>query len=164
MANHQIYYGFIGHLEQRIIEEKEILSESNNYILHYQCESVYLNIKNKEIPTILIGHHYGNPNDGLISRNEDYVVSVGCGINLAFLNNIYNNENHYYCEYEEFLNAADTYWHVDEVFQIDEEPNEIFRFKCCNKEYDLAEYSFNTISKEITLCKVIEELPDKKDL
>lgn len=161
MDKHQVYIGIIGHLEQTIIQKENILYETENYMLCYECEFVKLCIKNKEIPLISVGDHYGNPTDGIISKQEDYLVSVGCGINIAFIKNICNDGYRYYCEYEAYLNDKENTWWVDSVFQLDEEPNEIFRFQCCNDEYDLAEYTFNTNTNEITLIKVIEELPSE---
>jgi hypothetical protein len=164
MFDYKAFYGYIGHLEQKVLKKENILAESDNYLIYYECESVELCIKNKEIPMILVGDHYGNPNDALISRQEDYLVSVGCGINLAFIKNINNDGYRYHCKFEEFLNTPENEWCVCKVFQAEEDPNEIFRFHCSNFDFDLAEYSFNTISKEIILCKVIEDLPDPNAL
>jgi hypothetical protein len=161
LETHKVYFGIIGHLEQTVIQRENILYETDNYMLSYECESVNLCIKNKEIPLISVGDHYGNPTDGLISKQEDYLVSVGCGINIAYIKNIYNDGYRYYCEYEAYLNDSENTWWVDSVFQLDEEPNEVFRFQCSNDEYDLAEYTFNTNTNEIKLIKVIEELPTK---
>jgi len=157
MMKYQVYYGIIGHLEQRTLRKEDILAESDNYLLYFECESVSLYIKNKKIPSISVGDHYGNPKTGLISKNEDYLISGGCGINLAFIENIYNDGYRYDCAYEGFLNTPENIWWVKRVFQVNADSNEFFRFHCANNDYDLAEYSFNAITKEIKLIEVIEK-------
>ena len=57
----------------------QVLTESKNYIVFYEFESVILKIK-KSKKEILIGDFYGEPQMALISEKEDFYAMCGCGI------------------------------------------------------------------------------------
>ena len=62
----------------------QVLTESKNYIVFYEFESVILKIK-KSKKEILIGDFYGEPQMALISEKEDFCAMCGCGIIIYYL-------------------------------------------------------------------------------
>jgi len=62
----------------------EIMTESKNYQILNEYESVFLKIKSTE-KTILIGDFYGDPEIAMISGDEKCCVMGGAGIIIYYL-------------------------------------------------------------------------------
>jgi hypothetical protein len=66
-----------------------ILTESNNYIVSYEYETVFLKFKDKD-KEIVIGDFYGDPQTAFISNDESYCVIGGCGLIVYYLQEPFN--------------------------------------------------------------------------
>lgn len=133
----------------------EIYVESENYQLKGHDEYVRLFDKTLKKVVTSVGNHYGNPDAFLISRNEKFVVTGGYGIEVTLID-FFQKEPKYV--WSEFFREKDNEWFIDDLFQIDSDPDDVFRFQCRNDQYDIAEYSFNTKSHELQLTKIIESI------
>ncbi len=59
---------------------EKLLAESKNYYIigSYEEASLYRKSDDKYVGSV--GHHYGDPTDGLIDWNEKFCIVVGCGV------------------------------------------------------------------------------------
>ena len=60
------------------------LTESENFIITYEYENVFLNFKNTD-KSVRIGEFYGDPYTAIISKNEDFCVVGGEGLIIYYL-------------------------------------------------------------------------------
>lgn len=81
------------------MNEINFIAENETYKVYSIYESVYLkekkstdNLEGFSKKDKYIAHHYGDPNDGIIT--EDYVIVSGCGISIYDLKN--GIEKHFY--------------------------------------------------------------------
>lgn len=157
MFNYTTYFQLSDGSKVLVTIQKETINfETANFLIFSECESASLVYKNKDVPCISVGDHYGNVKDALISRDEEYTVTVGCGFELYFIGAEFDKEK----KTMEFYNDPERMWGIKKVYQsLDEDPK-FFRFLCCNDEYDLAEYRFDVGTMNIELIQVIERMPE----
>ncbi len=62
----------------------QILTESKNYIVFFEFETVILKIKESG-KEILIGDFYGEPQIAVISDDERFCAMCGCGVIIYYL-------------------------------------------------------------------------------
>ena len=61
-----------------------ILSESNNYMIVNEYETVTLIVKQSQ-KRVVIGDFYGDPDIGIISEDETICAMCGCGVIVYFI-------------------------------------------------------------------------------
>lgn len=96
------------------------IAESENYIIRGDYESSKLYRKSDGKRVAGIGHFYGDPEAGIIDKNEKFCVVVGCGVIVyrlkePFLEYDYDKESEQW--YEFGRGPEDIDW-IDEVRQI----------------------------------------------
>ena len=68
---------------------KRLLAESSNYYISGECESAYLYRKKDDSRVCLVGDHYGDPAGAVISPDEKFCVTFGCGVIVYLLREPY---------------------------------------------------------------------------
>ena len=87
-----------------------------------------------------IGHHYGNPNDGIITDN--YVIISGCGISIYDLKT--ETENHY------FTDKNERYWTNGIHQEGEDDYHTEFRFVSNNSDNKLRVFKMNIQTEKLT--------------
>lgn len=65
--------------------DKRIIAESEHYYITGEWEAVTLYSKKDDRLITRAGDHYGEPQGGIIDKNERFCVTVGCGYIIYFL-------------------------------------------------------------------------------
>lgn len=104
------------------------ISESENYLIMSEYESVFLKIK-KTSQMVCIGDFYGDVETALISKDEKYCVMCGAGVIIFYLNEPFD-EYEYDTSSKQWKNwgrncSNGTIW-VKDIVQLDSEHIEIF--------------------------------------
>lgn len=123
------------------------ITENEKYKVYSLDESIYL--KEKKMSENhdefskndkFIGHHYGNPNDGIITEN--YVIVSGCGISIYDL----KEQTDRYL----FTDENDRYW-TNGIHQEGEDDYRIeFRFVSFNSENELRVFKMNAQTEQLS--------------
>ena len=122
----------------------EFIAENNKYKVCSIDESIYLKKKKSwrnffgfSKKYEFISHHYGNPNDGLITDN--FVIFSGCGISIYDLKS--KSEKHF------FANGDKQMW-TNGIHQDSEDDYHTeFRFVALNSENKLRVFKMNILSE-----------------
>ena len=107
-----------------------ILAESDNYKVTSEYEYVTLHFKDQiSRKSIYIGDFYGDPDCAIISMNEKYVVTAGCGLIIYKLQEPFNEfSNHKNPDqYIEFFREPTNIWWVKDLYQSDLDQSKYFR-------------------------------------
>jgi len=123
------------------------IAENEKFKVYSLDESIYLKKKNLlnnnnkfSKKDKFIGHHYGNPNDGIIT--DKYVIVSGCGICIYDLKA--ETENHY------FTDEKDRYWTNGIHQEGEDDYHTEFRFVSWNSENKLRVFKMNILTAELT--------------
>ena len=109
----------------------QYLTESENYKVTSENETVYLHFKQMSRQRKIIGDFYGNVETALISCDESFVVMGGCGLIVYFLQEPfgeykYTDGGGQYFEVHRY--PPDVWW-IDAVYQTDVDmDSNFFRF------------------------------------
>ena len=101
------------------------LAESQNYVISYEYEMVFLDIK-KENRNVHIGSFYGDPCTAIISEDERFCAIGGEGVIIYYLTPPYENynENKLTSQWKEWARNGNVVW-VEQILQIDTDHIEI---------------------------------------
>ena len=123
------------------------IAENKKFKVYSLDESIYL--KKKSLlnnndkfskKDKFIGHHYGNPNDGIITEN--YIIVSGCGISIYNLKK--ETDNHF------FTDENDRYWTNGIHQEGEDDYHTEFRFVSHNSENKLRVFKMNIVTAELT--------------
>ena len=127
------------------------LAESENFKVVSEHENVDLYFKNNTRKTICIGDFYGDPSCAIISRDEKYAVSAGCGLIIYLLKNPYEEfqYNNHCVQYTEVFRDPKNIWWIDALYQSEQDLDlKYFRFVATNNEGENI-YKINVETLEI---------------
>lgn len=89
---------------KQLTGSEKILAESEKYYIvgEYEEASLYRKADDKYICSV--GHHYGDPTDALIDKNDKFCIVVGCGVIVyrlqePFLSYMYDRETEQWYEF-----------------------------------------------------------------
>jgi hypothetical protein len=123
------------------------IAENEKYKVYSLDESIYLKekslFKNHDKfsnEDKFIGHHYGNPNDGIITEN--YVIVSGCGISIYDLMN--KTDRHL------FTDENNRYWTNGIHQEGEDDYHTEFRFVSNNSDNKLRVFKMNIQTEKLT--------------
>lgn len=131
---------------------KRYLSESENYIVISEYETVWLHFKKINRPEIIIGEFYGDPDNAIISKDETYVAMSGCGIIIYRLQEPFEEYQHdkrtkQYLEL--FNNPTDTWWTSNLNQSSEDNDWKYFHFTKETDDSNEEVYRFDTSTNKI---------------
>ena len=125
----------------------KFIAENEKYKIYSLDESIYLKEKKNSDShdkfskkDKFIGHHYGNPNDGIITEN--YVIITGCGISIYDLKN--GTDKHL------LTDENDRYWTNGIHQEGEDDYHTEFRFVSFNSNNKLRVFKMNILTEELT--------------
>lgn len=97
-----------------------ILTESKNYIIMNEYETVWLQFKNTD-RKVKIGDFYGDPEMAIISDDESYCAIVGCGLIIYYLHEPFKEfeYNVLTSQWKELFRKNNEIWWINHIRNID---------------------------------------------
>ena len=131
------------------------LAESENFKVISEYENVNLVFKNnKSKNEICIGDFYGDPECAIISKNEEYIVTAGCGLIIYFLKEPYTEfkYNKKSDQFVELFRDPKNIWWINGLHQTEIDDDwKYFRFVASN---DFGEQIYKLNVENLQLEKI----------
>ena len=135
--------------------EDDTLAESPNFEVRSSFETVHL--RRSDGTDTVIGHFWGDPECGLIDRDEKWCVVGGCGLIVYWLRNPYREFEYHTStdQWSEFGRQPDDIWWVGELEQTGEEDVRLV----VGDDPNATRYDLNVRSMRIKeVCEVLPQI------
>jgi len=119
---------------------EKLLAESENYYIIGSWEEASLYRKSDDKYVCSVGHHYGDPTDALIDKNERFCLVVGCGVIVYRLNEPFKSYRY------------DT--ECDQWYEFGRGPENIDWIKCINRQISDDEVEILDEDDKIRILKI----------